>query len=66
MGACGLEPLLDLQRVVNLQHDGIVVTGVEEGRQEEVARAMSEMVTASCGYESKVAIERIRSVEAID
>ena len=53
-------------RVVNLQHDGIVVTGVREGRQEMVEDTMSEAVTASCGYEARVTLERIRYVDAVD
>ena len=32
-------------RVVNLQHDGIVVRGVVEGRHRDVAKVMSEAVT---------------------
>ena len=53
-------------RVVNLQHDGVVVVGIEEGGEDEVARAMSEAVTASSGYESRVTIEKVRHVDAID
>ena len=53
-------------RVVNLQHDGIVVMGVREGRQEVVEDVMSEAVTASCGYEARVTMERIRYVDTID
>ena len=53
-------------RVVNLQHDGVVVTGVEEGKQDEVAQAMSEAVTVSCGYESRVVLEQVRNVEVAD
>ena len=53
-------------RVVNLQHDGIVVTGVREERREMVEDAMSEAVTASCGYEARVTLERIRYVDTVD
>ena len=53
-------------RVVNLQHDGGVVVGIEEGGEDEVARAVSEAVTASSGYESRVTIEKVRHVDAID
>ena len=52
--------------MVNLQHDGIVVTGVREGRQEVVEDAMSEAVTTSCGYEAKVVLEKIRHVDVLD
>jgi len=53
-------------RVVSLQHDGVVVTGFEEGKQDEVAQAMSEAVTVSCGYESKVVLEKVRNVDVTD
>ena len=53
-------------RVVNLQHDGIVVTGVREERREVVEDAMSEAVTASCGYEARVTLEKIRYVDVLD
>ena len=53
-------------RVVNLQHDGIVVRGVVEGRHKEVARVMSEAVTAACGYEAGVTVERVRHVDRVD
>ena len=53
-------------RVVNLQHDGVVVTGMADDRKEEVARVLSEAVTASCGYESNVTLEKVRSVESVD
>ena len=52
--------------MVNLQHDGIVVMGVEEERREEVADAMSEAVTAACGYEAKVKLEKVRHVDRVD
>ena len=53
-------------RVVNLQHDGIVVRGVVEGRHKDVARVMSEAVTAACGYEAGVTVERVRHVDRVD
>ena len=53
-------------RVVNLQHDGVVVAGMADDRKEEVARVLSEAVTASCGYESNVTLEKVRSVESVD
>ena len=53
-------------RVVNLQHDGIVMMGVTEGRQEMVEDAMSEAVTTSCGYEARVTLEKIRHVDVLD
>ena len=39
---------------------------MEEDRREEVEHAMSEAVTLACGYESRVTLERVRSVDRVD
>ena len=43
-----------------------MVTGVREERREVVEDAMSEAVTASCGYEARVTLEKIRYVDVLD
>ena len=53
-------------RTVSLQHDGIAIMGLSEGRREEAAKVMSEAVTAACGYESTVTIKRTRCAMIID
>ena len=53
-------------RVVNLQHDGIVVMGVEESKRGEVEAAMGEAVTGSCGYKVQVTLEKVRHVDRVD
>ena len=48
-------------RVVSLQHDGLAFTGFAvEDRLSEIASAMSAEVTASCGYDVKVAVEAVQ------
>ena len=54
-------------RVMSLQHDGVAVSGIGlDATTDRVEAAMSEAVTASCGYSMSVVLERVRHVEIVD
>ena len=53
-------------RVVGLQHDGIAVHGLDPEAEARVSAALSESVTAACGYKMSVVMERVRHTEVVD
>ena len=46
-------------RVVNLQHDGVAIEGVQEGGEAEVVSRLSSSVARACGYAASVTVERV-------
>ena len=46
-------------RVVNLQHDGVAIEGMQEGGEAEVVSRLSDSVTRACGYTAGVTVERV-------
>ena len=52
VGAMGL-------RVVNLQHDGVAIEGVQEGGEGELIARLGRSVTRATGYTASVTVERV-------
>ena len=50
--------------MVNIQHDGVAVSGVTDA--EALGRAMSEAVTAACGYTATVVLEEVVHAMIVD
>jgi hypothetical protein len=45
-------------RVTNLQHDGIVVAGIEYGREQDVAEGVAAAAREACGFSVGVDVKQ--------
>ena len=48
--------------VSSLQHDGIMMSGIQESDKARVAMDLSRAVTAACGYEVVVVVKAVKGV----
>ena len=53
-------------RVVNLQHDGIAISGVPPRGEQALAASLSAAVSAACGYAVNVKVERVDGSLLVD